>query len=297
MPFSNFLPLAAGLLHHDSFIAAHDHEFMEIAVVASGKAEHHSIHGSTAIGRGSVVIIGRGAWHAYENCEAMMIANCVFDEELLREDLAWVHRDARLEYLLHSGLMSPQHKSVLLGQMDEDDTQKCLSRVEDLSAAIATTTQACRIEQLGRLAVFLSSLGSVVTGHVAQLVRPAQHPAVRQAIRLLESDIRHQWTVPELAGKLNIDASYLSRLFHRATTLPPLAYYVRHRLQIAAAMLIRSEEAVGNIAERSGWTDQNHFARQFRSHFGVSPSEYRKHPREKKTKSSERQVPPTDGSR
>ena len=288
MPSSDILPLAAGLLHHNSFIAAHDHEFMEVAVVASGKGEHHSIHGSQVLSRGSVVVVRPGAWHAWLRCEEMMVCNCVFDENLLREELAWVHRDPRLEHLLHSGLMSPQHKGVLVGQVDEEAAQRCLLRGEDLSAAIAATTQGGRTEQLGRLVLFLASLGSVdIAGHVAHTERPAQHPAVRQAIRLLESDLRRQWTVPELAAKLNIDASYLSRLFHRATTLPPLAYYARHRLQMAAAMLIRTEDPIGNIAERAGWTDQNHFARRFKSHFGVSPSQYRDQFREQKAKSPE----------
>ena len=286
MPSSGILPLAAGLLHHPWSIDAHDYEFMEVAVVASGKGTQLSIHGSQELARGSVVIVRPGAWHAFDHCKEMMVCNCVFDEELLREDLAWVLRDPRLEHLLHSGLMSPQHKGVLVGQVDEEATQKCLLCGEDLSAAIAATPQGGRTEQLGRLALFLASLGSVdVARHVAHSERPAQHPAVRQAIRLLESDIRHQWTVPELAAKLNIDASYLSRLFRGATALPPLAYYTRHRLQMAAAMLIRTEEAVGNIAERVGWTDQNHFARRFKSHFGVSPSRYREQFREQKAKS------------
>ncbi len=276
MPSSGILPIAAGLLHHDRTIVAHDHAFMEIAIVASGKGDHQSIHGTQALTRGSVVIIRPGAWHGYANCTGMSVSNCVFAPELLGEDLAWVCRDAQLQSLLHSQVMSQQHKGVLVSHLDEEATQLCLSRSEDLSVALASTARRNRTEQLARLALFLATLKTVATVvHLEYSEHPAQHPAVRHAIRLLESDLRYHWSVPELAAKLNIDASYLSRLFRRATTLPPLAYHNRVRLERAAALLIRTDEPIGKVGEQVGWPDQNHFARRFRSHFGIAPSRYR----------------------
>ncbi len=55
-----------------------------------------------------------------------------------------------------------------------------------------------------------------------------------------------------------------------------LAYHNRVRLERAGALLIRTDEPIGNVGEQVGWSDQNHFARRFRSHFGVSPSHYRR---------------------
>lgn len=283
MPSSRILPIAAGLLHHDPTIVAHDHAFLEVAVVASGKGEHQSIHGSQILTRGSVVIIRPGAWHAYAGCIGMSVANCVFAPELLSEDLAWVCRDSQLQGLFHSQLTSPQHKGVLISHLDEESTQLCLSRSEDVSAVVASTDRPNRIEQLARLALFLATLKNAATiAPVEHAVRPVGHPAVRQAIRLLESDLRHAWSVPELAAKLNIDASYLSRLFRRATTLPPLAYHNRVRLERAASMLIRTDDPIGNVGEHVGWPSQNHFARRFRNHFGISPSRYRQQFHDKK---------------
>jgi len=283
MPSSSILPIAAGLLHHDPIIAAHDHAFLEVAVVASGKGEHQSVHGFETLTRGSVVIIRPGAWHAYLGCVGMSVANCVFAPELLGEDLAWVCRDAQLQKLFHSQLTSPQHKGVLISHLDEEATQLCLSRSEDVSAALASTDRPNRIEQLARLALFLATLKSAATiAPVEDSVRPIGHPVVRQAIRLFESDLRHSWSVPELAAKMNIDASYLSRLFRQVTTLPPIHYHNRVRLEQAAALLIRTDEPIGNIGEQVGWPDQNHFARRFRGHFGVSPSLYRQQFHDKK---------------
>jgi len=283
MPSSRILPIAAGLLHHDPTIVAHDHAFLEIAVVASGKGAHQSIHGSQILTRGSVVIIRPGAWHAYDGCIGMSVANCVFAAEMLSEDLAWVCRDAQLQGLFHSQLMSPQHKGVLVSHLDEESTQLCLSRSEDVSAVVASTDHPNRIEQLATLALFLATLKNAATiAPIEHSVRPVGHPAVRQAIRLMESDLRHSWTVPELAAKMNIDASYLSRLFRQATTLPPMHYHNRVRLEHAAAMLIRTDESIGNVGEHVGWPDQNHFARRFRNHFGISPSRYRQQFHDKK---------------
>jgi transcriptional regulator GlxA family with amidase domain len=48
------------------------------------------------------------------------------------------------------------------------------------------------------------------------------------------------------------------------------------RLQAAADLLTGSRLSVTEIALECGFNEPNYFARQFRRHIGVSPSEYRR---------------------
>jgi AraC family L-rhamnose operon transcriptional activator RhaR len=101
------------------------------------------------------------------------------------------------------------------------------------------------------------------------------HPAVVAAMQLMEAQPGHPWTLTELAESLHLAPGYLVRLFKSATGLPPMAFLARHRVEVAAARLLHTDQPISRIGESVGWPDQNYFARRFRAHYGMSASTYR----------------------
>jgi transcriptional regulator GlxA family with amidase domain len=63
--------------------------------------------------------------------------------------------------------------------------------------------------------------------------------------------------------------------FKETAGLPPIAYLHQQRAELAASLLLHTEQSVAQIAEAVGWPDPNYFARRFKSHFGLSASDYR----------------------
>jgi AraC family L-rhamnose operon transcriptional activator RhaR len=101
------------------------------------------------------------------------------------------------------------------------------------------------------------------------------HPAVARAMRMLEAEPARPWTLAQLSDDLHLAPAYLVRLFKAATGLPPIAYLSRHRAELAATLLLHTEEPITQIARTVGWPDQNYFARRFRGHYGLSATAYR----------------------
>jgi AraC family L-rhamnose operon transcriptional activator RhaR len=101
------------------------------------------------------------------------------------------------------------------------------------------------------------------------------HPAVVDAMQMMEERPEHQWTLTEIAECLHVAPGYLVRLFKSATGLPPMAYLARHRVEVAAAQLLHTDQPISRIGESVGWPDQNYFARRFKAHYGLSASTYR----------------------
>ncbi|WP_222850034.1 helix-turn-helix transcriptional regulator [Trebonia kvetii] len=126
----------------------------------------------------------------------------------------------------------------------------------------------CFSSQLGRAAAPV-----IAADDVAQR-RP--HPAVRRAMRLLESDLARQWTLSDLAEELHLAPAYLVRLFKDATGLPPKPYLAQVRAQRAAVLLLHSDDPVTAIGLMVGWPDANYFARRFKHHYGLGATTYRK---------------------
>jgi AraC-like DNA-binding protein len=97
---------------------------------------------------------------------------------------------------------------------------------------------------------------------------------------------KHKNTLRELALKgvdldqaaqaCGVSASYLSRLFRRFDTVTPHQYLIRCRMAFAASLLLDPHLLVKEVATLSGYEDQFHFSRIFKTIYGRSPEAFRK---------------------
>lgn len=94
-------------------------------------------------------------------------------------------------------------------------------------------------------------------------------------MRVLQVDLRRDWTVSEMAAVLGVSAAQLRRLCARVLGASPRQLLCNLRLQAAAVMLRDPGLRVKEIQARVGIADASHFCRDFRDRFGVSPTEYR----------------------
>jgi AraC family transcriptional regulator, L-rhamnose operon transcriptional activator RhaR len=265
----------AGRHFHDESNPLHSHSFVEIAFVVSGQGTHVSLAGRQELAFGDVVLLRPGAWHGYEHCRRLVLINCCFSGELLRDELAWTREDPLLGYLLWTGPYLS--RGILTTRLDQPALSECTVHLDALAALRHQAFAEHRGDIVGRLSLIFSNLGRAVLrthGMQSGLTGPA-HPAIGQAMRLLEARLAHRWTLTELAGDLHLAPGYLVRLFKTATGLPPMAYLARLRAENAATLLLHTNQPVTCIGRAVGWPDQNYFARRFKAHYGLSATTYR----------------------
>src|SRR5580692_11758826 len=265
----------AGYHVHPDANALHTHSFVEIAFAVGGEGIHNSLTGRRQLRRGDVVLLRPGVWHGYDQCRNLELYNCCFSSELLRHELAWTREDPLLGYLLWTGPYSVQRRGMLSISLDPSTFEECLLHLAALERLRHVPAPAYRGDIVGRLSLLLSHLGrTVALAHRLEPTGPA-HPAVGQAMRLLEGSLAYRWTLTELAEQLHLAPGYLIRLFKSATGLPPMAYLGRLRAETAATLLLHSDQPVTCIGRAVGWPDQNYFARRFTAHYGLSATTYR----------------------
>lgn len=110
-----------------------------------------------------------------------------------------------------------------------------------------------------------------------QIVPPAyQHcrAEVRTALLHLHIHFRERVTLDSVARATSLDRSYLCRLFKRETGTNLFAYLNALRMNAAARQIEKGDAYIRDIAQSVGIDDPFYFARLFKKHFGVSPSEY-----------------------
>jgi AraC-like DNA-binding protein len=99
---------------------------------------------------------------------------------------------------------------------------------------------------------------------------------VARARQWLEADIARDASLTELARVGGVSRFHLLRLFRSETGLPPHAWLMQRRLQLARQRL-RLGEPPAAVAAALGFVDQSHLTRRFRAAYGVTPSRYQ-HP-------------------
>jgi AraC-like DNA-binding protein len=104
----------------------------------------------------------------------------------------------------------------------------------------------------------------------------AQHRRIQEAVVFIEANFASNMSREEVARVAGLSPSHFSRLFHALVGLAPHQYLLRCRLRNAQELLSRSEErSIAETAAETGFADQAHFSRHFRSAFGKSPQEFR----------------------
>ncbi|MFI5897706.1 AraC family transcriptional regulator [Actinoplanes sp. NPDC051513] len=263
----------AGHYVHEDAHPIHTHSFVEVAVVMGGVGAQRSLAGRTPLEVGDVLVLRPGVWHGYEDCRGLDLFNCCFSTELLRRELAWTREDPQLGHLLWTGPYAEQRRGILAAHLPPAPLGECVEHLERLHDLREASLSTHRGDLIGRLTLFLSCLARSVCP--AGPAPGATHPAVLEAMRMMEERPAYHWTLSTLAAELHLAPGYLVRLFKSATGLPPMAFLSRHRVELAATALLHSDQPINRIGESVGWPDQNYFARRFKSHYGLSASTYR----------------------
>lgn len=90
-------------------------------------------------------------------------------------------------------------------------------------------------------------------------------------------DTRFTFDLKQISNDLELNSSYLSREFSKYFEDLNFGDYIRKlRIEKAVNLIENSSYTLTEIAYMTGFSDQSHFTRIFKSHTGKNPSFYRK---------------------
>ncbi len=97
-----------------------------------------------------------------------------------------------------------------------------------------------------------------------------------EALNFIESNYCDPITIQDIADHLNINRSYLHRVFKAFTGISIQNYLLDYRIRQACILLRSTELSVRAIAHAVSYADPLYFSRLFHQKKGISPSSYRK---------------------
>ncbi len=273
------IPLSISLSPNEAS-REHGHEFMEIVLVASGRATHlhRNPNGKLAsydLIENDVFIVPIGWTHGYKDTRHLSIYNILYMPSLIQHDFPFQNlADPTSALFTGQTLPSPAaltHKIHLPHSMRETAD----SLLKTIRRELITQRPGFQLLAKARFLEFLCILQR------ASDTRPnydAEHPethAVANAIRFVEDHYIRPIGLADIAQAAGLNPNYLCERFGQVTGMSPVKYLTRLRIEHAKGLLTTTALPVTEVALRSGFSDSSYFARVFGRHAGKTPKAFR----------------------
>lgn len=244
-----------------------------IAWAASGDAEfqereHNGPWINSRVRKGTLFVTAAGApydmrWRSVSSVPfqaVLVIVSMTLFQEALKEVFGANADHARLRDV--SGFEDP-HLTAMLQELKHEAARPTASPmfVRGLAQAIAV-----------HLARHYSELAETAKGEVSGL--PAFK--LRRVTDWMAEHLAEEFSLTRVAEQSGMSVFHFTRLFKRATGVPPSQYQIKLRMDAARRLLRETKRSVIAIGNEVGYSNPSHFARLFRKETGLTPSEYRK---------------------
>jgi len=100
-------------------------------------------------------------------------------------------------------------------------------------------------------------------------------PFIQKTVAYIDANLAGDLSLHMLAALQNLNASYLSALFHKETGKTVTDYVTSRRMDAAGKLLRTTQLQVQTIAQHCGINDSNYFSKLFKKHYGVTPMQFR----------------------
>jgi AraC family transcriptional regulator len=102
----------------------------------------------------------------------------------------------------------------------------------------------------------------------------------RQMVRVTEYVVAHlaePLSLETLAQQVGYSAYHFAQLFRATTGVTPHQFVLSKRFERAKQLLTQTELPLNHVTLEAGFQSQSHFTHTFKSRFGVTPRQYRRH--------------------
>ena len=103
----------------------------------------------------------------------------------------------------------------------------------------------------------------------------SQYKYIAKGIRYLETDIKQEKSIEEIAAMCNVSSAYFRKLFKEYSSLSPINFRIRKKLDMAKDMLTNSAMSIVEISDYLGFENVTYFTRLFKSYEKIPPAKYR----------------------
>lgn len=107
---------------------------------------------------------------------------------------------------------------------------------------------------------------------------------INYATDYIENNLRADLSIKTLCKALHVSKNVLYQRFNDVYGCTVNEYITKRRLRTAEKLLLRTDRNIADISEAVGFYNYTYFSKLFKTHTGLTPSEYRKHAKKEPAK-------------
>ncbi|WP_438433222.1 helix-turn-helix domain-containing protein [Gorillibacterium sp. sgz500922] len=253
--------------------SVHSHDYSELVVILDGSAVHIIEGREYPISAGQVFFIHGNVSHGYKNVDRIQYVNVMFhpDQIVQLPELKLLPGFQALFYFEPFYRKEMNFKGML--SLDGEQLASVTALLDTLLEEYVRKSDGYRL----MIRSYFTALVGLLSRCYVQNSGFSENRALRiaESISYLEEHFTQPLTLQELADRAYLSKRQFLREFARNFQTTPMDYVIRRRLEHSCALLRNEQLSVLQVAQESGFRDQNYYARQFRMRYGCSPTEYR----------------------
>ncbi len=235
--------------------ALHGHDFYELDLILGGENRTCINREDMICSRGNVFFLTPEDFHEYGEDGRLDILNIHFTEDLISDEV--------LGMTVNSGL-----RCFKIGE-------KHFVEMERLSRLLLSQYQdGAGVDILSRLLECLLLL-LLKEGNSSQISTNEKCTDIQKAIIYIGTHFKDNPSLTEVASTIPLNERYFCLKFKEYTGKTYKEYLKNLKLRYARRLILASNYSMLEVAEKSGYMTQSHFNREFKSEYGITPSELR----------------------
>lgn len=257
------------LSRRKNLASPHNHAEFEIILIERGTADFRVGQELFTLGAGDVLLVNQYEVHSADQSGY----NGAYAHKCVDFDLSFLPDIPGDELFL--GLAGMTRRTVNHVRTGTFAAKTIAREIPEIFHEYQTAEPGWQTSIRGRLYLIFSALtrDGLVTSEIPK-VRRRDGLFAKEVIDYVGEHISSEMTTGGIAGSLSYSEAYFCRLFRRVFGRSFRDYVTDRRITAAMSMFDQGEKSVTLVANSVGMPNLSYFAKRFREHTGVSPSEY-----------------------
>jgi len=252
----------------------HKHHFFELTFVLKGSGKHVLNESVIDYKEGDLFFLTPKDEHEFIIGEPTKFGVVKFTEQMFLEKATFsksTYLRKNLEAVIfHRNIVA---KSVISCETDKEQLFRLYHLIKSELHSPLTYSRNVLSELFGALLIILSR-------NLKSTLKNSGHVYDKNKVDLILTYIRQNVQNKELikvdviAENFHLSPNYVGIFVKKHTGISLQRYIMETKIKIAENLLKQSSLSIGEIAEKTGFTDSSHFNKTFKKYTGKNPSEY-----------------------
>ena len=252
----------------------HDHDFIEIMYMYSGKCEH-TLNGKTfCMKKGDYIIMDHTCTHTYYAItDDFEIINCLFYPSFIDPSLV---DNSDMYTVMENHLFNFKkelYRQDPIGTVfnDDDGTVRRL---------LTSMNNEFIMKQTGYLEIIHSYLTQLLIHTMRSIYINvkvfAEDDTVQNILKYINLNYMNDITLKGICDIYNYSVTHMCAKFKKRAGISFIEYLQKTRVENSMRLLVNTSRSVSDIAIAVGYQDMKSFYRVFKKHTGTTPADFRK---------------------